>query len=120
MHILIISDQHIMLLFLLIMLCCNALKLKFTYNVQEQELLSDYYAFYMQFCMNNSLQSRHVANYDRWVPNPSCLSQTVTKLPYSGFFFEGENFHELILLTFFAVKFSRMPLTEITMIASYR
>ena len=35
-------------------------------------------------------------------------------------FFEGENFHELILLTFFAVKFSRMPLTETTMIASYR
>ena len=38
--------------------------LKFTYyaqyyDAQEEELLSDYYAFYIQFCMSNSL---HVAN----------------------------------------------------------
>ena len=40
-------------------LCYAAVLLKFTYYAQEQELLSDYYAFYMQFWMNNSL---HVAD----------------------------------------------------------
>ena len=43
-------------------LCYAAVLLTFTYYAQyyaqEQELLSDYYAFYIQFCMNNSL---HVA-----------------------------------------------------------
>ena len=39
-----------------IMLCCSALKLHL--YAQEQELLSDCYAFYMQFCMRNLL---HVA-----------------------------------------------------------
>ena len=29
--------------------------LKLTYYAQEQELLSDYYAIYIQFCMSNSL-----------------------------------------------------------------
>ena len=56
-------DQPIMLLFLPIMLCAYAVVLlKFTYHAQyyaqEQELLSDYYAFYMRFCIRNSL---HVA-----------------------------------------------------------
>ena len=46
-----------MLLFLPIMLCCSALK--FTYYAQcyaqEQQLLSEYYGIYMQFCMSISL-----------------------------------------------------------------
>ena len=46
-----------MLLFLPI-ICYAAVFLKFTYYAQyytqEQELLSDYYAFYMQLCTNNS------------------------------------------------------------------
>ena len=54
-------DQPIMLLILLIMLCCTVL-LKFTYYAQyyaqEQELWSDYYAFYVQVCRSNLL---HVA-----------------------------------------------------------
>ena len=55
------KDQPIMLLFLPIMLCCSAHKITYyaQYYAQEQELLSDYYAFYMQFCMSNSV---HVAN----------------------------------------------------------
>ena len=40
-------------------LCYAAVLLKFTYYAQyyaqEQELVSDYYAFYMQFCMSNLL-----------------------------------------------------------------
>ena len=44
-------------------LCYAAVLLKFThyaqYYAQEQELLSDYYAFYMQFYMSSSL---HVAD----------------------------------------------------------
>ena len=44
-------------------LCYAAVLLKFTYYAQfyaqEQELLSDYYAFYMQSCMRYSL---HVAD----------------------------------------------------------
>ena len=44
-------------------LCYAAVLLKFTYyaqfNAQEQELLSDYYAFYMQSCTRYSL---HVAD----------------------------------------------------------
>ena len=43
-------------------LCYAAVLLKFTYYAQfyaqEQELLPDYYAFYMQFCMSNSLHLR--------------------------------------------------------------
>ena len=52
-----VRDQPITLLFLPIMLCCRPqlVLLKFTYYAQEQELLSGYYAIYMQFCMNNSL-----------------------------------------------------------------
>ena len=52
-----VRDQPIMLLFLPIMLCCRPqlVLLKFTYYAQEQELLSDYYAIYMQFSMNNLL-----------------------------------------------------------------
>ena len=29
------------------------------YCAQEEELLSDYYTFYMQFCMSNSLHVTH-------------------------------------------------------------
>ena len=40
-------------------LCYAAVLLKFTYYTQyyaqEEELSSDYYAFYIQFCMSNSL-----------------------------------------------------------------
>ena len=48
-------DQPIMLLFLPIMLCCSALKITYyaQYYAQEQELLSDYYASYVQVCRNN-------------------------------------------------------------------
>ena len=50
-----------MLLFL--PLCYAAVLLKFTYYAQEQKLLSDYVASYVQSCMSNSL---HVAdNYIR-------------------------------------------------------
>ena len=45
------------------LLCYAAVLLKFTYYTQcyaqEQELLSDYYAIHIQFCINNSL---HVAD----------------------------------------------------------
>ena len=44
-------------------LCYAAVLLKFTYYAQyyaqKQELLSDYYTFYMQFCMSDML---HVAD----------------------------------------------------------
>ena len=48
-------------------LCYAAVLFQFTYYAQqyaqEQELLSDYYAFYVQFCMSSSL---HVAdNFNR-------------------------------------------------------
>ena len=56
-------DKPTMLLFLPIIICYAAVLLKFTYYAQyyaqEQQLLSDYYAFYMQFCMSSSL---HVAD----------------------------------------------------------
>ena len=58
---LVIRDQPIMLLFY--PLCYVAVLLKFTYYAQyyaqEHELLSDHYAFYMQFCMSSSL---HIAD----------------------------------------------------------
>ena len=47
-----------LLCFYFYLLCYAAVFLKVTYYAQyytqEHELLSDYYAFYMQFCMNNS------------------------------------------------------------------
>ena len=52
-----IRDQPIMLYFY--PLCYAAELLKFTYYVQEQELLSDYVVIYLQFCMSNLL---HVAD----------------------------------------------------------
>ena len=48
-----IRDQPIMFLFL--QLYYAAVLLKFTYYAQEEGLLSGYYAFYIQFCMSNSL-----------------------------------------------------------------
>ena len=48
-----------MLLLLSIILCCSVLKIYAQYYAQEQELLSDYYAIYIQVGMNNSL---HVAD----------------------------------------------------------
>ena len=48
-----ISDLPIMFLFLPI--CYAAVFLKFTYYAQEQELWSEYYAIYIQVCMNKLL-----------------------------------------------------------------
>ena len=44
-----------LLCFYFYILCYAAVLLNFTYYAQEQELLSDYYAIYIQVCMNNSL-----------------------------------------------------------------
>ena len=44
-----------LLCFYFYLLCNAAVLLNFTYYAQEQELLSDYYAIYIQVCMNNSL-----------------------------------------------------------------
>ena len=54
-------DQPIIHLSLIIMLCCSVLKFTYyaQYHAQEQELWSNYYAIYIQVCMNNLL---HVAN----------------------------------------------------------
>ena len=44
-----------LLCFYFYLLCYAAVPLEFTYYAQEQGLLSDYYAIYVQVCMNNSL-----------------------------------------------------------------
>ena len=67
-------DQPIMLLFLPIMLCCSALKITYyaQYYAQEQELLSDYYAIYIQICMKNTL---HVANNFKKTDLLECIKE---------------------------------------------
>ena len=45
------NDQPFILLFLLIMLCCSCAQC----YAQEQELWSEYYAIYIQVCMNKLL-----------------------------------------------------------------
>ena len=56
---LVMFNEHLvgtsLLCFYFYPLCYAAVLLKFTYYAQEQELLSDYYAIYIQFCISNSL-----------------------------------------------------------------
>ena len=52
--------------------------LKFTYYAQEQGLLSDYCAFYMQFCMRNSL---HVADNFIKTVLLGCINERYQSIP---------------------------------------
>ena len=63
-------------------LCYAAVLLKFTYYAQyyaeEQELLSDYYAIYIQFCMNNS---PHVADNSHKTVLIKCINKWYQSIP---------------------------------------